>query len=87
VGEARGVGLMGALEMVADKETKAPYPASLEVSERVARQAMKNGLICRPLGPAVVLAPPFIITKEQVDELFRLLRRTLDEVYATLPGK
>jgi 4-aminobutyrate---pyruvate transaminase len=84
VGEARGVGLMGALEMVSDKDSKAPFPDRLAVSERVSRQALKNGLICRPLGQAVVLAPPFIITERQIEELFTLLRRTLDQVHAGL---
>jgi adenosylmethionine-8-amino-7-oxononanoate aminotransferase len=85
VGEARGVGLMGALEMVADKATKVPWPSNLDVSERVARQALKNGLICRPLGQAIVLAPPFIITKKEIADLFAVLGRTLDEVYSGLP--
>ncbi|HXV24935.1 MAG TPA: aminotransferase [Alphaproteobacteria bacterium] len=87
VGEARGVGLMGALEMVASKTTKAPYPERLSVSERVARQALKNGLVCRPLGQAVILAPPFIITEAEIEELFGLLRRTLDEVHAEVAGE
>lgn len=80
VGEARGVGLMGALEMVADKQTKVPFAGNLDVSERVARQALKNGLICRPLGQSIVLAPPFIVTEQQIGELFTILRRTLDDV-------
>jgi adenosylmethionine-8-amino-7-oxononanoate aminotransferase len=84
VGEARGVGLMGALEMVSDKATKAPFAGSLEVSERVARKALANGLICRPLGQAVVLAPPFIIKPGEIDELFDVLARTLDEVHADI---
>ncbi len=86
VGEARGVGLMGALEMVADKAAKTPWPSHLDVSERVARQALKNGLICRPLGQAIVLAPPFIITRDEIAEMFAILRRTLDEVHQTLPA-
>ncbi len=85
IGEARGVGLMGALEIVADRKTKMPFPDEIEVSERVANQALLNGLVCRPLGQAVVLAPPFIITENQISELFAILRRTLDEVYAGIP--
>lgn len=81
VGESRGVGLMGALELVADKSSGAPFANELQVSERVARQALRNGLVCRPLGQAVVLAPPFIVTRTQVGELFTILRRTLDQVY------
>lgn len=87
VGEARGVGLMGALEMVADKKTKAPFAGNLDVSERVSRQALKNGLICRPLGASIVLAPPFIITDAQISELFGILRKTLDEVYRDIAKK
>ncbi len=87
VGEARGVGLMGALEMVSSKATKAPYPEHLAVGERVARQALKNGLVCRPLGQAVILAPPFIITEGQIEELFSLLSRTLDQVHADMEGE
>jgi 4-aminobutyrate---pyruvate transaminase len=70
--------------MVTDKRTKASFDVHLDVSERVARQALRNGLICRPLGNAIVLAPPFIITEPQIDELFTTLRRTLDEVWAGL---
>ena len=84
IGEARGVGLMGALEIVADKRTKSAFPGHLDVSERVSRQALANGLICRPLGAAVVLAPPFIITEAQIGELFGILRQTLDQVYASV---
>ncbi len=84
VGEARGVGLMGALELVADKDSKKPFDDRVEISERVATRALRHGLVCRPLGQAVVLAPPFIISDEQVDELFEILARVLDEVYDEL---
>ena len=87
VGEARGVGLMGALEMVANKKSKEPFAGHLDVSERVSRQALKNGLICRPLGQSIVLAPPFIISKAQIGELFGTLRKTLDEVHAGIGKK
>lgn len=81
VGEARGVGLMGALEIVEDKVTRSPYAANLEVSEQIAKTALRHGLIIRPIGDAVVLAPPFIITREQLDELFDIVGRVLDAVY------
>lgn len=80
IGEARGVGLMGALELVADKARKAPFPPDQPVSEQIANAALENGLICRPIGQAIVLAPPFIITRDQIDELFDKLQRTLDQV-------
>ncbi|MBX2882914.1 MAG: aminotransferase class III-fold pyridoxal phosphate-dependent enzyme [Granulosicoccus sp.] len=86
IGEARGVGLMGALEMVSDKATKAPFPSALSVSERVANTALEFGMICRPIGQAVVLCPPFIITKAEIDQLFDALEKTLDKVFSEVPG-
>jgi adenosylmethionine-8-amino-7-oxononanoate aminotransferase len=81
-GEARCVGLMGAVELVADKVTKAPLDGKLQVSERIANKALEKGLICRPLGQAIVLGPPFIITEAQLDEMFAILEETIAEVFA-----
>ena len=87
IGEARGVGLMGALELVRDKASKAPFPPDRPVSEQIANGALDHGLICRPIGQAIVLAPPFIITKGQIDELFDKLERTLGQVFESAPAK
>jgi adenosylmethionine-8-amino-7-oxononanoate aminotransferase len=87
IGEARGVGLMGALEIVADKSSKLPFAADLGVSERVAIEALKNGLIVRPIGAAVIIAPPFIINPGEIEELFSILGRTLDAVHAAVKAK
>jgi 4-aminobutyrate---pyruvate transaminase len=82
IGEWRGKGLMGALEAVADKATKTPFPGHLSVSERIANACTDQGLICRPLGQAIVLCPPFIITPAQMDEMFGKLEKALDKVFA-----
>ena len=82
IGEARGKGLMGALEAVADKTTKTPFPAELSVSERIANTCTDHGLICRPLGQSIVLCPPFIMTEAQMDEMFEKLGSALREVFA-----
>ncbi len=84
VGEARGVGLMGALEIVADKRAKQAFAGNLQAGERIATAARERGLIIRPIGSAVVIAPPFIITRGQIEELFRILKETLDEVWQQL---
>ena len=86
IGEIRGRGLMGALEVVADRETKSPYPPELSVSERIANTCMDHGLICRPLGQAIVLCPPFILTQAQMDEMFDRLDHALTQVFADLPA-
>ncbi|PRY94676.1 adenosylmethionine-8-amino-7-oxononanoate aminotransferase [Hasllibacter halocynthiae] len=81
IGEARYRGTMGALEAVADRETKAPFAADLQVSERIANACHDVGLICRPLGQAVVLCPPFIMTPAQFDEMFGKLEKALGSVF------
>lgn len=81
-GEARGVGFMGAVELVADKATKAPLDGRLQISERIANKALEKGLICRPLGQAIVLGPPFIMTEAEMDRMFAILKQTMTEVFA-----
>ena len=84
IGEARGKGLMGALEAVKDKDTKTPFDGSLSVSERIANTCTDHGLICRPLGQAIVLCPAFIMTETQMDEMFDKLEGALKQVFAEL---
>lgn len=83
IGEARGIGLMGALELVGDKASKTRFPPDQPVAERIANVALENGLICRPIGQAIVVAPPFIITHGQIDELFDKLQKTIEQVIGT----
>ncbi|WP_299301948.1 aminotransferase [uncultured Litoreibacter sp.] len=82
IGEARGKGLMGAVEAVRDKATKTPFEGHLSVSERIANTCTDHGLICRPLGQAVVLCPAFIMTEAQMDEMFNKLETALKQVFA-----
>ncbi len=81
IGEWRGKGLMGALEAVKDKATKTPFDGSLSVSERIANACTDHGLICRPLGQAIVLCPPFIMTEAHMDEMFDKLEKALKKVF------
>ncbi|MGR3661664.1 MAG: aminotransferase [Paracoccaceae bacterium] len=84
IGEWRGKGLMGALEAVQDKATKTPFPGDLSVSERIANSCTDHGLICRPLGQAIVLCPAFIMTEAQMDEMFEKLETALKAVFAEI---
>jgi 4-aminobutyrate---pyruvate transaminase len=79
VGEARGVGLIGAIELVQDKATGQPFPADRGVGAYCAARCEANGLIVRGLGDTLALCPPLIISDAQVDELFTKLARSLDE--------
>ena len=82
IGEARGKGLMGALEAVQDKANKTPFAADLSVSERIANTCTDHGLICRPLGQSIVLCPSFVFTESHIDEMFEKLEAALKRVFA-----
>ena len=77
IGETRGIGLMAALEMVKDKKTKKPFDGHLNMGDKIANMSIDNGLICRPLGQAIVLCPQFIISNKQIDEMFDSLHKTI----------
>jgi 4-aminobutyrate--pyruvate transaminase len=87
VGDVRGVGLLGGLELVADKSTKRSFPAQAKAAALAMTKALQQGLIVRPLpGDTVGICPPLIITEEEVDMLFTRLRRALDAAQAELPS-
>jgi 4-aminobutyrate--pyruvate transaminase len=78
VGEAKGVGLLGGVEIVADKKTKANFDPSKAVAANIARFAEEEGLITRPLlGDRIALCPPLVIDEAEIDELFDRFERAL----------
>jgi 4-aminobutyrate--pyruvate transaminase len=79
VGEARGLGLIGAVELVADKAGKRAFDPKAAVAARAVGLAEEEGLIVRYLaGDTVSICPPLIITGEEIDALFDRLARALD---------
>ncbi|WP_024520863.1 aminotransferase [Bradyrhizobium sp. Tv2a-2] len=71
VGEVRGVGLMAAIEFVADRSTKTRFEPSLKVGARVSKAARDRGLIARPMphGEILGFAPPLVTTKSEIDQI------------------
>jgi adenosylmethionine-8-amino-7-oxononanoate aminotransferase len=88
VGNVRGRGLMFALELVADKGTRRPFPRADRKAEALSARCFENGLVVYPgtgcatgtEGDLVMVAPPFVITEEQLEELAVLLDRSLTEL-------
>jgi adenosylmethionine-8-amino-7-oxononanoate aminotransferase len=88
VGDVRGRGLLAGIEFVADVESRAPFPRERRFAERFAAAAERAGLMVWPNtghadginGDLVVLAPPFIITEAEIDEIVARLRTALQEV-------
>jgi 4-aminobutyrate---pyruvate transaminase len=85
VGNARGIGLIGAVELVADKATKRAFEPAQAVGAYAVACCEQNGLIVRALGDTLALCPPLIITGTQIDEVFDKLHSALDETLAWLP--
>ncbi len=86
VGNVRGVGLIGAAELVADKATKRKFAPAEGVGAQVMRRCAENGLITRSLGDIIPLCPPLIVTEAQIYEIFDKLRLSLDETLALTRG-
>ena len=79
VGDVRGHGLMLAVDMVADKATKAGMDLHLGCGHKVFQKCVERGVIIRPVGDRLVLSPPLIITPEQCDQIVDALGEAIEE--------
>nr|WP_302057878.1 aminotransferase class III-fold pyridoxal phosphate-dependent enzyme [Paraburkholderia sp. CNPSo 3272] len=80
IGDARGVGLMACLEMVADKTTKAPFGRGAKEVSRVAREAYDRGLMVRTSGPNIILSPALTINRQEIDFMCDVLEASFKAV-------
>lgn len=91
VGDVRGRGLFQAIELVADRSTREPFDPALKLHARIKRAAMERGLMCYPMGGTidgargdhVLLAPPFIISDDELDVLIERLVGAVDDAVAS----
>jgi 4-aminobutyrate--pyruvate transaminase len=82
VGEARGVGLIGAVHIVADKASHAPLPPAAGIGPLIQQSAMDRGVLLRAAPDAVYVCPPLIVSRAEIDELMDALSAALDDGYA-----
>ncbi len=88
VGDVRGLGMLWAVELVADRRTREPFPAAQSVAERVCERTMQMGVLLYPghggadgiRGDHVMVAPPFIATEEQLETIVLILRKAIDSL-------
>ena len=88
VGDIRGRGFFWGIEMVLDRNSKAPFAPALQLHARIKKTALTNGLLCYPMGGTVdgrkgdhvLLAPPFIATQNELHEIAARLRTAIDQV-------
>lgn len=84
VGETRGVGFVAALELVKDKNTRERYDSDATAGATCRDACIANGLVMRAVGDAMIIAPPLILSIEQIDELIDKAKRALDQTAETL---
>ena len=80
VGEVRGVGLIAAIELVEDRETKRPFDPSVAVARRLHELLMEEGLICRPVFNALALSPPLVLSNQDVDAIVGMFSKGLNRL-------
>jgi putrescine aminotransferase len=78
VGEARSIGLMAAIEIVADKETRQRFDKDLKAGARCRDYCFSNGLVMRAVGDTMIVSPPLIMEHSHIDELIEKAWRCLD---------
>jgi adenosylmethionine-8-amino-7-oxononanoate aminotransferase len=94
VGDVRGRGLLAGIEFVEDKATRRPFPPAARFAESFAAAALDLGLTVWPnsgqledgTGDLAMLAPPFVVTEEQIDEMVNVCSRAVEEAAARVPA-
>lgn len=84
MGEVRGVGLLAAVELVTNKQTKTALEQVGQLGAMVAEKMREHGVITRPTDDAILLSPPMIINAEEIDMIIDALGTALDEVLGEL---
>jgi 4-aminobutyrate--pyruvate transaminase len=79
VGEVRGLGLIGAVELVRDKGTREPFDRELGIGAYLAARAQDHGVLLRAMGDAAAFAPPLVITSAEIAEMLERFGRALDD--------
>jgi 4-aminobutyrate--pyruvate transaminase len=81
VGDVRGLGLIGGVELVRDRGTKESFDPSVGAARRVCLDALEQGVIFRPLaGDVIGMSPPFVISDEQIDRMVAVLDKAIARV-------
>ncbi len=87
VGEVRGVGLVGAVELVKDKETHESFDPKLSVGPTCVKFMQENGVIGRAMGDSLAFSPPLIITQDEIAEMLARVAKALDQTLEWLESE
>lgn len=83
VGEYRQTGMVGAIELVKDKETKEPFQSEERIGYKIYQIALEKGLLLRPLGNILYFMPPYVITKEEIKTMIEKTNQAIQEFFVT----
>lgn len=82
VGEVRSLGMLTAIELVSDPDSKAGFPFEERVGYQIYQRALKKGLLLRPLGNVLYFLPPYCITEAQMDTMVSVCFECIDDYFA-----
>ena len=86
VGEVRGIGLMAAIQLCADKNKRTLFEREGDVGTLCREHSLEAGLVMRAVGDAMVLSPPLVITRSEVDELVEKAITAIDRTARDVLG-
>jgi len=78
VGEVRGLGLLAAIELVADKATHQTYPRDRDIGTHCRNYCFESGLVMRAIRDTMVLSPPLVVTELEIEEIIGLAKNAID---------
>ncbi len=89
IGDIRGRGLFRGVELVQNRETKEPFPKNFNIAGKIKKRALDLGLICYPMqgtvdgtiGDHILIAPPFIINENEMNEISQKLEKSMEDIY------
>ena len=89
IGDIRGRGLFRGVELVQNRETKEPFPKNFNIAGKIKKRALDLGLICYPMqgtvdgtiGDHILIAPPFIINENEMNEISQKLEKSMQNIY------
>jgi 4-aminobutyrate--pyruvate transaminase len=86
-GEIAGIGMLSVVELVADKETRTPFPPEQKVGPYLLSRALAHGLIVRALGDRIGFSPPLIMRPDQIGDMYDRFAAALEETHAWVRGQ
>ncbi|MGG3574223.1 adenosylmethionine--8-amino-7-oxononanoate transaminase [Bacillus gobiensis] len=87
IGEYRQTGMVGAIELVKDKETKEPFSSEERIGYKIYQIALEKGLLLRPLGNVLYFMPPYVIETDEIEKMILTASESINEFFASYNDK